>query len=110
MTHKGQPDGLQTDQLEQFTHTDNGVMGVDAHQRIILWNRIAEALLGYQANEVLGKHCYEVFMATDECGTLTCCEACPQIIQAAAEPARTLSGDVPEPPGAQRPGLSGRRL
>ena len=82
MTHNDKPFGLQTDQLEQFTHTDNGVMGIDAQQRIILWNGIAEALLGYQANQVLGQHCYEVFMATDECGTLACCESCAQITQA----------------------------
>ncbi|MBI4479315.1 MAG: PAS and helix-turn-helix domain-containing protein [Acidobacteria bacterium] len=82
MTHKGQPVGLQPDPLEPFTHTDNGVMGVDAQQRIILWNRIAEALLGYPANEVLGRRCYEVFMATDDCGQLACCESCAQITQA----------------------------
>ena len=82
MTHNDKPFGLQTDQLEQFTHTDNGVMGIDAQQRIILWNGIAEALLGYQANQVLGQHCYEVFMATDDCGTLACCESCAQITQA----------------------------
>ena len=69
-------------QLDQFAHTANGVIGVDAHQRIVLWNPAAEALLGYKAEEVLGKPCYSVMKGLECDGSLACREDCTQFHEA----------------------------
>lgn len=82
MSPDSDPSGLRFKLLEQFTHTDSGVMAVDARQRIVLWNEPAEALLGYPAEEVLGKSCCDILAASDECGKLLCCENCAVIGQA----------------------------
>jgi len=82
MAQASEPCDSRLDQLEQFTHTDNGVIAVDARQRIILWNKPAEALLEYRAEEVLGRCCYAILRTTDECGTLVCCRSCAQFEQA----------------------------
>jgi PAS domain S-box-containing protein len=82
MSQAGEPSDLQAGLLEQFTHTGNGVMGVDVHHRIILWNPAAEELLGYAAQEVLGKPCYNVMMACGGDCELACSEHCSQFKQA----------------------------
>jgi PAS domain S-box-containing protein len=46
--------------LRALGNTADGVFVVDAAQRILLWNRGAERLLGYSEAEVLNRHCYEV--------------------------------------------------
>lgn len=68
--------------LEEFTHTANGVMGVDAHQRIVLWNPAAEAQLGYKTQEVLGKCCYNIMKGRGCDAALVCSEHCTQFHQA----------------------------
>ncbi|MBD3165999.1 PAS domain S-box protein [bacterium] len=40
-----------------------GVMAHDKHRRIFLWNRTAEMITGYSAEEVIGKDCHVVFPA-----------------------------------------------
>jgi PAS domain S-box-containing protein len=46
---------------------------VDASQRIILWNKGAERLLGYSASEVLGEPCHQIIAG--KCGGKTWCHA-----------------------------------
>ena len=62
--------------LEQLTHTAEGMFAVDAQQRIIVWNKAAEALLGYAAEEVYGKSCCEIIQGRDCNGVLQCSENC----------------------------------
>jgi PAS domain S-box-containing protein len=56
----------QTSELVQiFQSTADGVWAVDADQRIILWNKAAEGLLGYTAEEAMGQYCYELLAGRD---------------------------------------------
>src|SRR3990172_3058827 len=64
------------DLLECLAGMTEGVMAMDGQQRILLWNRAAERLLGVTAKEVLGRHCYEVIRGRDELGALLCRLAC----------------------------------
>lgn len=56
--------------------TADAICAVDEHQRIVMWNEGAEALLGYTAEEVLNRPCYEVLAAYTEGGQLLCRHAC----------------------------------
>ncbi|MHC4947106.1 MAG: response regulator transcription factor [Planctomycetota bacterium] len=68
--------------LDLFETTTDGACGVSRTQRITLWNRAAEALLGYPARDVLGHHCYEVMRGTDEEGRRVCRAGCPSFTRA----------------------------
>jgi len=46
--------------LPALGRTRAGVFVVDATQRIILWNKGAERLLGYSASQVLGEPCHQI--------------------------------------------------
>jgi len=67
--------------LEQLTHTAEGMFAVDAQQRIIVWNKAAEALLGYTAEEVYGKSCCEIIQGRDCNGVLQCVAHCSHFEQ-----------------------------
>ena len=67
--------------LEQLTHTAEGLFAVDAQQRIIVWNKAAEALLGYTAEEVYGKSCCEIIQGRDCNGVLQCVAHCSHFEQ-----------------------------
>ena len=67
--------------LEQLTHTAEGMFAVDAQQRIIVWNKAAEALLGYAAEEVYGKSCCEIIQGRDSNGVLQCVAHCSHFEQ-----------------------------
>ncbi len=56
--------------------TADGVLAVDLEQKIVFWNEAAEALLGYTAEEVLGRFCYEVIRGRDEAGCPVCQRGC----------------------------------
>jgi len=68
------------DQTDFIFDTADGVLAVDQDQKIVLWNGGAEGLLGFQANEVLGRHCYEVIGGRDEAGQVVCQAACHNIM------------------------------
>ncbi len=65
--------------LRIFQLTADGVHVVDAEQRIIFWNRAAEKLLGFGAEEVLGRYCYDVIAGGDYQGHPFCRRGCPTI-------------------------------
>ena len=69
-----QPD--RADLLKLFSRTADGVFAIDAEDRIILWNRSAEEILGFSSTEVLGKFCYEVLPGRDPAGNLFCYKGC----------------------------------
>ena len=70
--------------LDAISHTTDGVYAVDETHRIILWNAGASRILGYAADEVLGKLCYEVFAGRDEKGILVCQGGCADMALAKA--------------------------
>ncbi len=43
----------------------DGVFSVDNHKRILSFNRAAEELTGWRAEEVIGRHCMEVFQSSN---------------------------------------------
>jgi diguanylate cyclase (GGDEF)-like protein/PAS domain S-box-containing protein len=58
----------------------DGVYFVDSDRRITYWNRGAERITGFTAEEVLGKRCSEnVLMHVDETGRPLCEGACPAL-------------------------------
>jgi PAS domain S-box-containing protein len=73
------------DVLDLFTRTTDGVMAVDPTCRIILWNSAAECMLGYAAEEVLGRACHEVMQGRDAAGNLFCHPNCAVITMARRE-------------------------
>ena len=40
---------------EMFARTADGVLVLDLDQKVVFWNQAAERLLGFQADEVLGR-------------------------------------------------------
>lgn len=58
------------------------MFAVDGSDRIVLWNKKCEALLGKPARSVLGKRCYEVLGGRDVNGNLYCHRGCPVAYQA----------------------------
>ena len=64
------------DILELMANADEGVYAVDTEQRIILWNRRAEDILGYTPQEVIGRCCYDLLTAQDADGNAVCGKSC----------------------------------
>lgn len=62
--------------LNFLSNTADGVLAVDWEHRIVFWNEAAEKLLGFKAQEVLGRFCYEVIAGRDESGLLFCQANC----------------------------------
>jgi PAS domain S-box-containing protein len=46
----------------------DGAYIIDDRQRIIFWNESAATLLGYDADEVIGRQCYQIFGGRDDQG------------------------------------------
>jgi PAS domain S-box-containing protein len=49
------------DMLEILAGSVDGVYAVDMRQKIVFWNKSAERILGYEAEEMLSRYCYDVF-------------------------------------------------
>lgn len=62
--------------LEMFMRAADGAFAIDRAQQIILWNQAAERLLGYRADEVLGRPCYEIFAGRSRTGHRQCEQGC----------------------------------
>jgi len=74
--------------LDRFARSEEAVFAFDGADRIILWNKPCEALLGLPARRVLGKPCYEVICGRDANDNLYCHRNC-----AVAHQARHLKDD-----------------
>jgi PAS domain-containing protein len=68
--------------LKALTQAADGVFAVDRAQHIVFWNAAAERLLGYRADEVCGRTCYEVFRGQARPGCVVCCPDCPVVVAA----------------------------
>lgn len=56
----------------------DGVYFVDCERRITYWNKGAERLTGYSADEVIGRHCFDNFLKhVDDQGRTLCLGGCP---------------------------------
>jgi PAS domain S-box-containing protein len=61
---------------QALARAGDGVFVVDDQGRITLWNRSAERILGYQARDVVGRPCCEVFAGHDNDGNRLCYKGC----------------------------------
>lgn len=62
--------------LRDLGSTQAGVFVVDDRQKIVLWNKAAQELLGHREHEVLHQKCYRV-IAGRNCSTVCCQPDCP---------------------------------
>jgi len=63
---------------ELLENLHDGVYFVDPERKITYWNRGAERISGYAAEEVVGSHCFaEILMHVDDAGTRLCQHGCP---------------------------------
>ena len=68
--------------LDRIARSGEAVFAIDASDRVILWNKKCEELLGKPARAVLGKRCYDVMGGRDENGNVYCYRNCPVAYQA----------------------------
>jgi PAS domain S-box-containing protein len=68
--------------LDRIARSGEAVFAIDSTDRIILWNKKCEQLLGRPARSVLGKRCYDVVAGRDENGNVYCYRNCPVAHQA----------------------------
>jgi PAS domain S-box-containing protein len=90
--------------LDRIARSGEAVFAIDSSDRIILWNKKAEELLGRTARSVLGKPCYDVLAGRDSQGNVYCYRNCP-----VAHQARQKTDPVHSFPLAVEVGRSGRK-
>ncbi|MBI4289834.1 MAG: PAS domain S-box protein [Chloroflexi bacterium] len=73
---------MQADVLKGFSGSADGVFAVDMKQRIVFLNATAERMVGYKAEELIGKRCYRVFGGVAEDESRICGRGCPVIHEA----------------------------
>ncbi len=62
-------------------HVHDGVYFVDAQRTIVYWNKGAELITGYQAQEVVGSSCADnILVHVDEYGQELCTGFCPMLL------------------------------
>ena len=67
---------MPSDPLEIVAGTADAAIGTDEEGRIVIWNPAAARLLGFAAEEVLGKACHEVLCGLDVFGNRLCDQTC----------------------------------
>jgi PAS domain S-box-containing protein len=91
--------------LDRIARSKEAVFAIDSADRIVLWNKRAEELLGKPARAVLGRRCYDVIGGRDAQGNIYCYRNCPVAFQARekqSEPVARFPLRVPGPDGEER--------
>lgn len=69
---------MDLDYRRLLSHIRDGVYFTDKDRRITYWNRSAERISGYSAEEVIGHHCRDnILIHVDENGHNLCQNSCP---------------------------------
>jgi DNA-binding CsgD family transcriptional regulator len=76
--------------LDRIARSGEAVFAIDSADRVILWNKKCEELLGRTARAVLGKRCYDVIGGRDENGNIYCYRNCPVAFQTREKPAEPV--------------------
>jgi PAS domain S-box-containing protein len=72
------------DALDLIAGSGTAAFAMDRNEKIIYWNAGAERLLGWTADEVIGKPCFSVLAGRDPFGNLYCMRDCA-IVRTAVE-------------------------
>ena len=72
--------------LDRIARSGEAVFAIDSSDRIILWNKKCEEMLGRPARAVLGRRCFDVVGGRDENGNVYCYRNCPVAHQAREMP------------------------
>lgn len=72
--------------LDRISRSGEAVFAIDSADRVILWNKKCEELLGKPARAVLGKRCFDVMGGRDQNGNVYCYRNCPVAFQARERP------------------------
>jgi DNA-binding CsgD family transcriptional regulator len=78
--------------LDRIARSGEAVFAIDSSDRIILWNKKCEVMLGRPARAVLGKRCYDVIGGRDVNGNVYCYRNCPVAYQAREMPKEPVHG------------------
>ncbi|HSN68123.1 MAG TPA: LuxR C-terminal-related transcriptional regulator [Thermoanaerobaculia bacterium] len=78
-----------TEMFEQITARGEAAFALDRADRIIFWNDACARLLGFPADQVMGRFCYDVLGGRDGHGNVHCYRNCPVMHQV-----RTTRHDV----------------
>lgn len=63
---------------EMLDNMYEGIYFVDTNRKITFWNKEAERISGFKANEIIGKYCYDnVLNHVDENNNQLCKDGCP---------------------------------
>ncbi len=76
--------GAGRDLLDVFGRTADGMAAIDDRARIVAWNEAASRLLGFSAEDAIGRACSEVLAWHDGCGNAVCDTDCRGYARAAA--------------------------
>lgn len=71
--------------IDLLSKGGQAAFAIDNTDRIVFWNKQCEQVLGYPAQQVLGRHCYEVMGGRDANGNVYCYRNCPVSAQARTE-------------------------
>jgi PAS domain S-box-containing protein len=71
--------------LQVFANTADGVFAVDQGGRVVLWNKAASRILGFQVEEALGRRCCDVMSGLDVSGNLICYPGCQVMVLSARQ-------------------------
>ena len=75
----------------------DGVFTVDFEKRITFFNRAAELITGFKAEEAIGQYCFDIFRAD------ICQAKCPIDAAIAGHPQISVHADIIDKPGEQKP-------
>ena len=68
--------------IDLLSKSGEAAFAIDSTDRIVYWNKECEKLLGFEAQRVLGKHCFDVMGGRDANGNVYCYRNCPVANQA----------------------------
>jgi PAS domain S-box-containing protein len=91
--------------LDRIARSGEAVFAIDSSDRIVLWNKKCEEMLGRPARAVLGKRCYDVIAGRDASGNIYCYRNCPVAFQARerqSDPVARFPLRVPTGDGVER--------
>jgi PAS domain S-box-containing protein len=89
--------GLATPCCTVLESISDGVFTVDFEKRITFFNRAAEFITGFKAEEAVGQYCFDIFR------TNTCQDKCPMDAAIAGHPQISVHARIIDKPGEQKP-------